>query len=292
MKKVIPFILASCGYFMLMGTFCSCGESEKEIRQREVIDSLENANFQLRMNHDDLQRYLAVIADGFDSLAIEEGELLAKDVLEDNTLNRQRIKQNLDHVQDLLERHRNRIDLLEQQLYSSREDSKNLRTIITTLRKQLDAKEQELIKMRAELEGNKKDIAVLKQRIAHLNEEQKEQAQIIEEQKQAIQEQQKQMNVGLVKIATKKELKSLGLLSGGFLKKSKVDYSQMNAANFQEIDLDSVSSFTLPKKYKILTPVPTDSYSVTKDPSGNNILTITNPNKFWSVTKYLIIQID
>ena len=78
----------------------------------------------------------------------------------------------------------------------------------------------------------------------------------------------------------------------GFLKKSKVDYSQMNAANFQEIDLDSVSSFTLPKKYKILTPVPTASYSVTKDPSGNNIFTITNPKKFWSVTKYLIIQID
>lgn len=290
MKK-IPLILTS-SVLLLSSMFSSCGESKMEIRQREVIDSLESVNFQLRMNHDDLQRYLAVIADGFDSLAIEEGELLAKDVLEGNTLNRQRIKQNLDHVQGLLERHRERIDALEQKLYNSNADASNLRTIISTLRKQLDAKEQELLKIRAELEGNKKDIAILKKRIAHLDEEQKEQAQIIEEQKQAIQHQQRQMSVGYIKIATKKELKSLGLLSGGFLKKSKVDYSQLDVTLFQEVDLDSISSFTLPKKYKVLTPVPEGCYKITPNAQGGNTFTITDPGRFWNVTKFLIIQVD
>lgn len=290
MKKRIILLLVSCGFFLPLGFLVSCGETEKEIRQREVIDSLENANFQLRMDHDDLQRYLAVIADGFDSLAIEEGELLAKDVLEGNTVNRQRIKQNLDHVQELLDRHRDRIDRLEQQLHSSNANASNLRTIISTLRKQLDAKEQELVQLRADLEGNKKDIAILRKRIARLDEEQKEQAQVIQEQALAIQEQQRQMGAGYIKIASKKELKKLGLLSGGFLKKSKVDYSQMDVTLFQEVSLDSVSSFSLPKKYKVLTPVPAGSYSVVPDASGGNTFTILDPAKFWSVSKFLIIQ--
>jgi phage antirepressor YoqD-like protein len=74
MNKIYPFII--CWLFFVLGFTASCGESNKEKSQREMIDSLENVNFQLRMNHEDLQRYLTVIAEGLDSIAIEEKELL------------------------------------------------------------------------------------------------------------------------------------------------------------------------------------------------------------------------
>ena len=98
MKRIV-FILFACGLLLPMGFLSSCGDSSKEREQRYVIDSLENANFQLKMDHEDLQRYLSVIADGFDSIAIQEKELLPTNDIEGGRINRQRIKQNLEQVQ-------------------------------------------------------------------------------------------------------------------------------------------------------------------------------------------------
>lgn len=291
MKRIV-FILFACGLLLPMGFLSSCGDSSKEREQRYVIDSLENANFQLKMDHEDLQRYLSVIADGFDSIAIQEKELLPTNDIEGGRINRQRIKQNLEQVQEKLLRNRERIDALEQQLQNGNANTSKLKSIISALRQQLDEKEQEIIKLKATLEGNKKDVAVLKKQLAKMNEEQQVQENLIQEQKEMIEEQQKQMSSGFVKIGTKKELKKLGLLSGGFLKKTKVDYSQIDISLFDEVDLNTKSSFALPSKYKIMTPVPEGSYNITRDASGGNILEVTDPTKFWSVSKFLIIQID
>ena len=291
MKRIV-FILFACGLLLPMGFLSSCGDSSKEREQRYVIDSLENANFQLKMDHEDLQRYLSVIADGFDSIAIQENELLPTFDIEGGRFNRQRIKQNLEQVQEKLLRNRERIDALEQQLQNGNANTSKLKSIISALRQQLDEKEQEIIKLKATLEGNKKDVAVLKKQLAKMNEEQQVQENLIQEQKEMIEEQQKQMSSGFVKIGTKKELKKLGLLSGGFLKKTKVDYSQIDISLFDEVDLNTKSSFALPSKYKIMTPVPEGSYNITRDASGGNILEVTDPAKFWSVSKFLIIQID
>lgn len=290
MKKVSPFII--CGLFVVLGFTASCGESSKEKRQRETIDSLENANFQMRMNHEDLQRYLTVIADGLDSIAIEEKELLVNNRMEGKNLNRQRMKQNLNHVREILARHRARIDTLEVQMRNGNANVKKLRTIITALRQQLDAKDRELAQLKTALEGNKKDIVSLKEQIAQMSDEQLEQEQLIQEQEKTIAEQKRGMNIGYVKIGTKKELKDLGLLSGGFLKKTKVDYSQIDVSLFEELDLNTNQTIALPKKYKIMTSVPEDSYKISSDGAGGHTLTISDPKKFWSVSKFLIIQID
>ena len=290
MNKIYPFII--CWLFFVLGFTASCGESNKEKTQREMIDSLENVNFQLRMNHEDLQRYLAVIADGLDSIAIEEKELLVNNRMEGKNLNRQRMKQNLNHVRGILARHRARIDELELQMQNGNANVGKLRTIITALRQQLDAKDRELAQLKIQLEDNKKDIASLQEQIAQMTDEQQEQEQLIQEQEKTIAEQQRDMNIGYIKIGTKNELKNLGLLSGGFLKKTKVDYSQIDVSLFQELDLNKTQTISLPKKYKIMTSVPKDSYKVTPDGSGGHILTVLDSNKFWSVSKFLIIQID
>ena len=45
------------------------------------------------------------------------------------------------------------------------------------------------------------------------------------------------------------------------------------------------------KKAKVLTNQPTDSYQLI-DNNGSMILKITNPTKFWSLTNYLVIQLN
>lgn len=290
--KHLSFVFATM--LLLNGVlFTSCGESSKERMQREMIDSLKNVSYQNKMNYEDLQRYLYVIAEGLDSISIEEKELFLKNGdIEGKGLNRKRIQQNLAHVRDILSRHRERIAELEQKLENGDETHRQLRTIITALRQQLDAKDKELAQLKADLESNKKSITALTAQIKNLGEEKEDQAQMIQEQQELIKEQNDKLNNVYIKIGNKKELKKLGLLSSGLFKKTKVKYENIDLSQFEQVDR-SFNNISLPKKVKILTPVPSDSYEMVDDTkTGGKMLVVTDSIKFWSLSKFLIIQTD
>ena len=289
-KTTVPFIIIS----LCMGlAFISCGESARERQQRERMDSLEDASVQGRLEYEKLQEYLTIIAEGLDSISIEEHELLGNNTPGENqTINRERMKQDLAHVRALLSRHRTRISELEEQLQASTGDAKKLKTIIVALREQLDAKDRELAQLKQDLEDNRKSLDALRGRVQQMSDEQEAQRQMIQEQQEVIDQQAEQMNNGYVKIATKRELKNSGLLTGGLFKKKKVDYSQIDLSQFQKVNIQTVSSISVPSKVKILTPVPEGSYEIVKDGAGGNELHILNPQAFWSVSNFLIIQVD
>lgn len=290
--KRLPTVFAITMLLQMMLSFTSCGESSKERVQREMIDSLENVSYQNKMNYEDLQRYLYVIAEGLDSISIEEKELfLENGERESKGLNRKRIQQNLAHVRDILSRHRERIAELEKRLEKGDETHRQLRTIITVLRQQLDAKDKELAKLKSDLESNKKSIDALAAQIKHLDEEKEDQAQTIQEQQEMIKEQNDKLSNAYIKIGSKKELKKMGLLSSGFLKKTKVNYSNMDLSLFQQIN-KGIKNIDLPQKVKILTPVPTDSYKMVDTGAGGKTLIITDSIKFWSLSNFLVIQTD
>ncbi len=271
----------------------SCGESNTERTQRYTIDSLENANAQSRMDYKDLQQYLSVIAGGLDSISIEEHELLAYSAdRERGGLNRQRMKHQLNHVRDLLVRHRERIANLEQKLAAENGDAQNLRIIITALRQQVDEKEREIEKLKADLENNRKSISELTGKVQQMREVQEEQQQTISTQNETIQQQADILNKGYIKIASKKELKSIGLLTGGLFKKSKMDYSKIDLNLFQCVDIRTTTSINLPLKVKILTPMPKNSYEIKQRGKEGNVLNILDIKTFWSVSKFLVIQIN
>ena len=116
--------------------------------------------------------YLSIIAEGLDSISIEEKELLVNNTPGENMgFNRQRIKQNLDHIREILARHRNRIEGLEKKLNTANGDTKHLRTIISALREQIESKDRELVRLRADLEDNRKSIAMLTSQVQQINKE-------------------------------------------------------------------------------------------------------------------------
>jgi len=273
--------------------FTACGESATERAQRHMIDSLENVNAQARMDYKDLQQYLSIIAGGLDSISIEEHELQAYSAgAERRGLNRQMMKHQLNHVRDLLSRHRERIAILEQKLDVGNKDAQNLRIIIFALRRQVDEKEREIEKLRIDLENNRKSMSELTGQMQQMQEVQEEQMQTISEQNETIQHQADKLNKGYIKIASKKELKSVGLLTGGFLKKSKVDYSRIDLNLFQCVDIRITERIDLPEKVKILSPMPKGSYEIKPGENGGNVLHILDMKAFWSVSRFLIIQIN
>lgn len=273
--------------FISLCTF-SCKESAKERQQRETIDSLENVNAQGRMNYDDLQNYLTIISEGLDSISLEEKEILKNPTPgEGKGLNKQRMRQQLMHVREILNRHRSRINELEQKLAVSTGDAKKLHTIVVALKQQLAAKDAELEQLRADLDDSRKSVAELQNKVSRMQIVQDEQSSTIDQQQTTIQEQKDQMSTAYVKIATKKQLKSEGLLSGAWYRKKKVDYSNINTSKFEAIDIRKTKTLSVPNGSKVLTPVPKGSYTI-----DNGTLTILNSDQFWSISNILIIQTD
>lgn len=293
MRKCCFFVVFVAFALTTVSSLCSCGESKLEREQRVMIDSLQNVNVQTRMDYDNLSEYLTTISVGLDSIYVEEQEIVLNiRGSENGRVNRQRMKQQLDHVRQTLGRHRDRIAELEQKLANSNGAEKKLHTIIVALRQQIEQKDAELARLRTDLDNSRRNITELQTTVAQMHEVQESQQQTIVEQQSALEETQQKLSTAYVRIATKDELKSLGLLKGGgFLKKSKVDYSDFNPSLFDRVDINTATQFRLPKKYKILTTVPESSYTVQKN-GDENILTVTNKDQFWSVSNYLIIQIN
>lgn len=74
--------------------------------------------------------------------------------------------------------------------------------------------------------------------------------------------------------------------------KGKVLQSNFNKNYFTKIDIRIDKEVKLYSKYaQIMTPHPASSYTLHPDAQKQYVLRITNPQQFWSTSKYLVILV-
>ena len=276
-----------CLMFLAVTAFTSCGNKTEKLQQE--VDSLQSALKQRDQDYSNLQNFVSVVSDGLNAINIQENNIFRADP-EKPLPNREQMKQSLAQLKETLQQQRDRIEQLEKKVSSGSADAAKLRTIITALKQQIAQKDAQISDLMTQLEQSKLSVAQLTSRVGTLTQKTTEQASQIAQQEEVMQAQDQILNEGYVKMGSKKELKDAGLLSGGFLKKSKVNYSNINLDLFQKIDIREATSITIPSKSpKILTNVPAGSYTLQKE-GQSTILVISDPTAFWSVSNFLIIQ--
>jgi uncharacterized membrane protein len=283
MKKLV-FLSVIAVVAMVMA---SCGNKAEELQKQ--VDSLQTALTERTGDYDRLNEFLAVVNEGLDSIAIQENGLLVRNP-ESPLPSRAEMKKGLSELKNTLQSQRERIAKLEKDLAAGRGDISKLRGIINVLKEQIEAKDAQISDLLAQLEQSNISIEQLTTRVGNLTQQNVQQEVKIAEQEEVMAVQDQMLNEGFIKIASKKELKDAGLLSGGFLAKKKVDMSKVDQKLFQKVDIRNVTEIPIPsKKPTILSPNPAGSYRLEQ---GNNssTLIITDPGKFWSVSNFLIIQ--
>ena len=114
----------------------------------------------------------------------------------------------------------------------------------------------------------------------------------LEEQSVTIREQDKALNIANFVFGTMSELKAQRILSGGFLRTTKVLEDSFNQDYFIEIDIRETTRIPLyDKDAKVWSNHPKDTYEFEKGADGNLTFVITDVVRFWSLTKYLIIEV-
>ena len=101
-----------------------------------------------------------------------------------------------------------------------------------------------------------------------------------------------ELNTCYYVIGSKSELKDNKIIETGFLRKTKVMEGDYEINYFTKGDKRTLTEIPLhSKKAKIYTKHPEGTYEIV-DNGGVKSIVISNPEKFWSLSNFLVIQID
>ena len=280
--------------FLLTSLFLSCNKEIKTVSHDQgTIDSLKKVTIKQQNRISDMEGFITSLSQTMDSINMQERELVREgDIEKKGKKSRASVINDLKRFKEIIERQKQVIADLEVKL-SKNDDEMSLKMmqIVSFYKNELEAKDKTIAALQKSVESNKRDIKFLQSSVNHLLSSNKEKDETIKEQEEILTNQSSMINVCYVKIGTKSELKKSGLLSGGFLKKAKLDYSQMSPSLFEEMDMRKCNDiFFSSSNPKILTQMPVSSYEIVKTEKGS-YLHIKDPNLFWSISKYLVVQI-
>ena len=255
------------------------------------VDSLRKENTKKDRDIKDMMSYVGVLADGLDSIAQQEEILFYSNKGKEGTIvDRDQLKKNLEMFEKTLANQKQRIAQLVDSLKARGESLSRLTSLVNYLNQQLEEKNEMIKSLRADIDNKNVNISQLNQRVNTLTESNTILKEKVERQVKALSVQTEIINEGYVKIGTKKALAELGIISTGFLKKTKVNYNSIDKDKFMRVDIRNFTEITINSSDpKILTQMPASSYKLEKG-KGSSTLYIIDPTAFWSVSNYLIIQ--
>lgn len=274
--------------FVTACIFAACGN---KVEGNPEADSLRNVLNEKLSEMSEMGLFLDAVNASMDSVVNMDGNIL-QTVGESPLSRKQQIQQNIEAYKLILQRQRERLATLEEKLKGSEANNEKMLKIISSLKQQLNEKDQAIVELTEELGKRNVDIKTLKTHVEKLNTQVAQLEEETKSQEQALVAQSDIMNEAYVFIGSKKELKDAGLLtSGSIFKKSKLDLSQLNASAFNKIDIRKAKSFTIPaKKATVLTQMPSDSYTISDNGDGTSTLAVTDPSRFWSMSNYLVVK--
>lgn len=139
------------------------------------------------------------------------------------------------------------------------------------------------------------EIASLKDQLSSANSSLATLIEMYREKSQQLETQESQLNTAYYAFGTAKELKENGIISktggvGGIGGAKTINMEGLNKTYFQSIDISEVTSIPImAKKAKLITSHPDGSYIFEGEVDR---IKITDPESFWSVSKYLVIQVN
>lgn len=286
--KNLSFVSAA---FVAAIMVTSCGNKTEELQDR--IDSLNTVLSMQESQLNNANSFIDLMNTSMDSVIMADGSFIIGADKEGTLGNREKMEENLETYNRMLQNQRNRIEELEKQIKDNQDAaSKKMNAMIAKMKAQIDAKDAEIKLLKEEVANNRININQLQDRVFNLSRDVAHLTVTNQRKQLELDDATEKLSTGYYIVASKKELKKLNILDGGsLLKKAKLDLSDVDLSCFKKVDIYKTKSIQIPdKSAKILTQAPTGSYSIQKNDDGTSTLTINNPEKFWSLTDVLVIQ--
>lgn len=282
MKKLMIF---ACLAAMVV-TGCKDGKNTPDLANVHQADSLNDIIAQKDSEINDLMGTFNEVQEGLRQISEAENRVaLAKSG--EGANNKQRLKEDIQFIANQMKKNKELIAQLQKKLEGSSLQATQLKKTIEDLTAQLAEKEKELQTLREELDSKDIHIAALDESINNLNTNVSNLKTESQQKTETIKAQDKQLNTAWYVFGTKKELKNQHIMEDG-----KVMNGNFNKNYFTKIDIRNTTEIKLySKSVKLMTAHPSSSYSLVRDVNKQYTLRITNPQIFWSTSKYLVVLV-
>ncbi len=281
--------------FICLPLFTACSFMTSEVEDlRSENDSLRVAKSQIEREVNTYLKTMNEIEQNLDRVKEIEGYLSLQSNSEGIEIDQaERINKNIALVTEIVQKNQADMDRLNKDLRRSGLKIKELQSsvkrltllveqqnsTIDTLVSQLSQKEALIAQQEVSIQGLRTDVSDLQSQN--------------EQRQQTIARQDEALHTAWYVFGTRKELKSQKIIStDGLVSPTKVLQSDFNKDYFVKIDAREVKEIPLyAKRVKMLTNHPKTAYRLElKD--GQYTLYITDTKAFWSVSKYLVIEVD
>ena len=286
MKKIL---------FLLVGValMSSCGEMQRNKNLKAENDSLNVALAERDAELEGIMQAFSEVQEGFRLINEAENRVDLQNGSMEGASAAQKIRDDIRFITEKLQSNRDRIAELEKQLNNSKYASAQLKKAIANLKEELAAKTQQIETLQTELASKNIRIAELDDAVAGLNQHVNDLVAENQAKAATVATQDKALNAAWFVFGTSSELKDQKIISKKFLQKTKVlQNDDFNKDYFTQIDIRTDKVIRLySKDAKLLTAHPEGTYELTRDDKDQLSLMITNPTKFWSVSRYLVIEV-
>lgn len=277
---VCAAVMASCD------SFSGGNKNQLKAENDSLLMELTQRNAEL----DEMMGTFNDISEGFRQINAAESRVdLQRGAVAEGSLNaKQQIASDIEFIRKQMEENKEQIAKLQSMLKNSKNNSAQLKRAVESLTQELVAKTQRIEELQAELASKNIRIQELDAAVSDLSAAKETLVAENEAKAKTVAEQEKSLNAAWFVFGTKSELKAQKILQSGDVLKS----ADFNKDYFTQIDIRTTKEIKLySKRAELLTTHPTGSYELVKDDKGQLTLKITNPTEFWSVSRYLVIQV-
>jgi len=281
MKKIAVLIAISAFIF-------GCNSQKKELEKMTAErDSLVNATFKrdstinkCMLAFNEIERNLNLIKEKEQLINISKpGELTPEQ--------KDQINQDILEIYKLIKKYKSRISKMQKQFKAMNIQIDQMNRMIANLNKEIKKKDEEIEALKTKLTGMNILVDSLFKNIDSLYLENEEKNMIIGEKTS-------QLNKVFYVIGSKKELTEKGIIDKkGLLGKNLELKSDLNKEYFTQIDLSKTKGIPVfAKKAEVITKHPSSSYTLHSFEDKIDSLLISEPDEFWSISRYCVIVVD
>ena len=275
--------------------FTSCGFQSSDYKALKAQnDSLLSAKHQMQDEIDGYFSAMNQIEQNIEKIKETQGVLSTQPVGEElDTDARIKVNEDLVYLNEMLQANKDELARLKTRIKRSAFKSEELERTLARLTKSLEEESAKVALLQTELAAKDSLIAQLGTTVDDMGKDIEELKTDVNTKQTKITEQDETIHTAWYVFGTRKELKEQKIItSEGIFSPQRILQSDFNKSYFVRIDARKTKSIPLySTRAKILTSHPKSSYTLEKD-NGNFVLLITDTKEFWSVSKYLVIEVD
>lgn len=209
---------------------------------------------------------------------------------------KQLLVENVKLMNTMLEESEKKIAELQEKIRKSGLNMKSYEKRIQNLNATIESQNTEIAELKKEIESKNSSLAEYDSKVKNLNTNLQQQADSLSYKQKQILDKTDKLNTAHVALGTFKELKKEGILDreGGILG---IGGGKEISGNFDPkyfTDLDIRKTKTIPlnaKKARVISEHPSSSYKLVEEKGQVAYLEIENPEEFWRISKYAVIEV-